>query len=702
MASTVGVNKLSIVNEDSSGISIALPDVCLTPAPPAPPIPIPYPNIAQSSDIAQGTKKVTAQGKPICVEDSTFSKSSGDDAGTAGGGVASGLFQGKAEFMNYSFDVQFEGKNVPRSFDLMLHNSKNTPPFPVLQGPVIALGKTASAPKKAEEPTPSASCDWCLIKLPSLGTKLKGGGSGEDVKKLHQHLKDFGFKVELSEFKGGKWQESDELSKGSWGPATARAVRMFAQHPKVKDEEEMIIGTSGAVVTASLGKKLAAWCDGKIQSPQNYWEYGSLNINPGDRDALGSKDDSTQQTVPHDFVAQIELDLGKTGFALHDDGLCGLKKPLVPKGEFLPIPRNADGKRLDTHLADMPHLMAKFQRQTQWPWRMKNDGSATDDAKAGDESSCVGDPTGIVDLATAKDLHHWASKDLHMGFKKFELTVLKWPPDPEAPSTTPTGETHDCARTPRKHGSRRHTPSRSSVGRSRVNTPAAPGPGRTASRARHRRPTVLTAGTTRDWPSICVRPSGPRPTARCWTTLATSWSSTASTSASGAGSRPSQRLPRTSARIASFRFSSTEIETSEPSTSGAPPALLPAGQQPRGVPRAQRQAPPPFRGCCCTYTERRGLSGRGGRVHAQWSSRAWRRNRFRTQWGSGAWRRADQEGGRSLRCLAPLRRDHHPECPGQQCPAGDRARGLVHRPHRRSRSQQAHAHPQALQLAHRA
>jgi len=48
--------------------------------------------------------------------------------------------KGKAEFVNYSFDVQFEGKNVPRSFDLMLHNDKNTPPFPVLQAPVIALG----------------------------------------------------------------------------------------------------------------------------------------------------------------------------------------------------------------------------------------------------------------------------------------------------------------------------------------------------------------------------------------------------------------------------------------------------------------------------------------------------------------------------------------------------------------------------------
>jgi hypothetical protein len=40
-----------------------------------------------------------------------------------------------------SFDVSFEGKGAARSFDLMLHNDKNTPPFPVLQGPVVAMGK---------------------------------------------------------------------------------------------------------------------------------------------------------------------------------------------------------------------------------------------------------------------------------------------------------------------------------------------------------------------------------------------------------------------------------------------------------------------------------------------------------------------------------------------------------------------------------
>jgi hypothetical protein len=148
MATSVGVNKLAIVNEDSNGTSIAFPDLCLTPAPPAPPIPIPYPNIAKSGDTASGTQNVKADGKPICVKDSNFSTSTGDEAGT-NGGVACGKTKGKAEFVNYSFDVQFEGKNVPRSFDLMLHNDKNTPPFPVLQGPAIAMKKSADKPKCA-------------------------------------------------------------------------------------------------------------------------------------------------------------------------------------------------------------------------------------------------------------------------------------------------------------------------------------------------------------------------------------------------------------------------------------------------------------------------------------------------------------------------------------------------------------------------
>ncbi|OJH37738.1 DUF4150 domain-containing protein [Cystobacter ferrugineus] len=140
MAVNTGVNKMSVVTKDSSGTSVAFPDVCKTPSPGGP-VPIPYPNVAKSSDTAKGTKKVTVEGNPLCVKDSNFSTSTGDEAGTAGGGVVSSKTKGKAEFVNFSFDVQVEGKNVARALDLMLHNDKNTPPAPLMQPPVMAAGQ---------------------------------------------------------------------------------------------------------------------------------------------------------------------------------------------------------------------------------------------------------------------------------------------------------------------------------------------------------------------------------------------------------------------------------------------------------------------------------------------------------------------------------------------------------------------------------
>ncbi|HYO71586.1 MAG TPA: DUF4150 domain-containing protein [Archangium sp.] len=146
MAVNTGVNKMSVVTKDSGGTTVAFPDVCKTPTPGGP-VPIPYPNVAKSSDTAKGTKKVSVGGNPVCVKDSNFSTSTGDEAGTAGGGVASSKTKGKAEFVNFSFDVKFEGKNVARALDLMLHNDKNTPPFPVIQGPVVAMGEDPGKPK---------------------------------------------------------------------------------------------------------------------------------------------------------------------------------------------------------------------------------------------------------------------------------------------------------------------------------------------------------------------------------------------------------------------------------------------------------------------------------------------------------------------------------------------------------------------------
>ena len=80
MASKVNVNNLTVVHATSSGVAPSFPDVCLTPSPGGP-IPIPYPNIAQSSDTAMGSKTVTIEGNPVMLEGSNFATSTGDEAG---------------------------------------------------------------------------------------------------------------------------------------------------------------------------------------------------------------------------------------------------------------------------------------------------------------------------------------------------------------------------------------------------------------------------------------------------------------------------------------------------------------------------------------------------------------------------------------------------------------------------------------------
>lgn len=141
MPATVNVNNLTVVHKDSAGVVTGFPDVCKTPSPGGP-VPIPYPNIAKSQDTAQGSQTVTMDGNPIMLKGSVFATSTGDEAGTAGGGVVSNTIKGKAEFVLYSFDVKVEGKNVPRLTDIMVLNkmsSPNTPPFPEVQPPLVVL-----------------------------------------------------------------------------------------------------------------------------------------------------------------------------------------------------------------------------------------------------------------------------------------------------------------------------------------------------------------------------------------------------------------------------------------------------------------------------------------------------------------------------------------------------------------------------------
>ncbi len=125
MASKTFVNGRGVAHASSNGMSIAFPDVCLTPSP-AGPVPIPYPNIGKSSDTSGGPQTVTVDGGAMpMVKGATYSRSSGDEAGTAGG-VASGCNMGASEFMLYSFDVKMDGNNVCRLGDMLFHNRKNT------------------------------------------------------------------------------------------------------------------------------------------------------------------------------------------------------------------------------------------------------------------------------------------------------------------------------------------------------------------------------------------------------------------------------------------------------------------------------------------------------------------------------------------------------------------------------------------------
>ena len=124
MGATVCVNSpMTVVHKDSGGIAPAFPDVCKTPTPGGP-VPMPYPNVAKSSDAADTSTSVKMDGNPIMLKDSNYSTSTGDEAGSAGGGVVSNCIKGKAQFINYSFDVKVEGQNVPRLMDPMKQNGQ--------------------------------------------------------------------------------------------------------------------------------------------------------------------------------------------------------------------------------------------------------------------------------------------------------------------------------------------------------------------------------------------------------------------------------------------------------------------------------------------------------------------------------------------------------------------------------------------------
>jgi hypothetical protein len=112
----------------AAGNCFAMPDVCLTPAPPAPPVPVPYPNTGMVNQASKTATKVKFAGKPVVTKKSEISRTMGDEAGV-NKGVMSGMNMGKLTYKMGTTKVKIEGQDCIRLTSMSGHNgmSANMP-----------------------------------------------------------------------------------------------------------------------------------------------------------------------------------------------------------------------------------------------------------------------------------------------------------------------------------------------------------------------------------------------------------------------------------------------------------------------------------------------------------------------------------------------------------------------------------------------
>ena len=125
---SVGINPPKTpVTEGSMDVAPAtLPNVCKMPGPPAPFVPVPLPNIGQSSDrLSSAATTVKIEGKKVAIKGSYFMSQPSPDVASqgTGGGIVSSTVQGKSEFVAPgSMNVKAEGKNIQLLGDAMTNN----------------------------------------------------------------------------------------------------------------------------------------------------------------------------------------------------------------------------------------------------------------------------------------------------------------------------------------------------------------------------------------------------------------------------------------------------------------------------------------------------------------------------------------------------------------------------------------------------
>ncbi|BDG72353.1 DUF4150 domain-containing protein [Roseomonas fluvialis] len=112
-------------NTQMMGMDMGFPDVCLTPAVPAP-IPIPYPNIAMGPTAIPSQVTTMVLGAPMHNMGTTTPLTNGDNAGVATG-VASGTVMGPSRHLLGSFTMLVGGMPATRLTSMSLQNSTNIP-----------------------------------------------------------------------------------------------------------------------------------------------------------------------------------------------------------------------------------------------------------------------------------------------------------------------------------------------------------------------------------------------------------------------------------------------------------------------------------------------------------------------------------------------------------------------------------------------
>ena len=113
-------------NCQMGGQDMGFPDVCLTPAPPAPPIPLPYPNIAMGPMAVGFVPNILISAMPAHNMSTSIPMTNGDNAGLATG-LASGTVMGPARHLTGSFTVLMGGMPATKMSSMALQNSTNCP-----------------------------------------------------------------------------------------------------------------------------------------------------------------------------------------------------------------------------------------------------------------------------------------------------------------------------------------------------------------------------------------------------------------------------------------------------------------------------------------------------------------------------------------------------------------------------------------------